>query len=746
MSTEFFNDQWRIPSNENQNKVSNYSMDFDGVSDKIEFGDVNGFERTDSFSFSLWVNISSYATYYYISKQLATAPFTGFILFSTSTGQLQFLLNNTFSSNTLRVNSSSQIPLNQWVHLTLTYDGSSSASGVNMYFNGVSQTIITVNNNLTATTLNTTEFQISGRDGGNGNLVGKIDQVSIFNYALPATGTNSVATLYGGGTAITNPMTLSPAPVAYYQLGDQSVDNGANLLVPNNSLSDFVFDFDGTDDFIDLGQDVLFNSTQGFSVSAWVNLDSYSTKFPTVIRVKTDQSTDFIPIALSNQAGYTGVIFGSSSNFLTGRTTGDISGDFLNTWKHVCFTFDGVDRTAFSSYKVYVDGSSVVLVNAGVFGTFTSKNNLIGYSQTNDNYCDGKISNVSIFSTELTSPQVEIIYNNGAPNDISSLSPVGWYKLNAADTFNSSTSTWTINDYGSGSNDGTSSGMDSSNLIVSDLQHTSGFSPYALDFSGITANLKTNTIPAQTNTVTLSVWVKRTGATGTSAGVFGVRNSGGPMGTFGVCWDLAFLTTTNKIEFRIADTTYRTVAQNTAMPDNTWTHVVGVADGTNIKLYINGVLQTDTDTYSSNLLTPSTNIRFAAQGPSGSNPFNGQLSNCARWNVGLTQAEVTEIYNQGVPSNLNTFSGNAPIGWWQLGSNSSFEGNDWTCLDEIGTDNADSGATAMSNDDIVNGVGYSANGLGTSSIEIANNAPYSTNNGLSENMDVLDRSTDVAPT
>ena len=38
------------------------------------------------------------------------------------------------------------------------------------------------------------------------------------------------------------------------------------------------------------------------------------------------------------------------------------------------------------------------------------------------------------------------------------------------------------------------------------------------------------------------------------------------------------------------------------MPDNTWTHVAGVADGTNIKLYINGVLQTDTDTYSSNLL------------------------------------------------------------------------------------------------------------------------------------------------
>ena len=30
MSTEFINDQWRLPNNENKDKQSNYSMDFDG--------------------------------------------------------------------------------------------------------------------------------------------------------------------------------------------------------------------------------------------------------------------------------------------------------------------------------------------------------------------------------------------------------------------------------------------------------------------------------------------------------------------------------------------------------------------------------------------------------------------------------------------------------------------------------------------------------------------------------------------
>ena len=115
----------------------------------------------------------------------------------------------------------------------------------------------------------------------------------------------------------------------------------------------------------------------------------------------------------------------------------------------------------------------------------------------------------------------------------------------------------------------------------------------------------------------------------------------------------------------------------------------------------------------------------------------------ALWNSVLTSTQITEIYNQGVPSNLNTFSGTKPTSWWQLGSNSSFNTN-WTCLNEgsVTGSNAVS-AGGMTNDDIVNGVGYSANGLGTSSIDIKGDAPYSTANGLSENMDVLDRSTDV---
>ena len=50
----------------------------------------------------------------------------------------------------------------------------------------------------------------------------------------------------------------------------------------------------------------------------------------------------------------------------------------------------------------------------------------------------------------------------------------------------------------------------------------------------------------------------------------------------------------------------------------------------------------------------------------------------------------------------------------------------------------------MSEVDIVNGVGYSSNGVSSGmSDNLKGDAPYSTANSLSVNMDVLDRTTDV---
>lgn len=518
MSTEFFNDQWRIPSNENQNKVSNYSMDFNGSSDKIEVQDASnefGFSN-NSFSLSAWVFIDSVSTQNGLiaKRNIGSSSSNKMWYFEINTSsQIRFLwYTSSSSSNT---SSTDTIPLNTWTHVVVTSNGA-GANGLTFYINGTADSGGAKTSPSSASSIQQTgtPFWIGAR-GGNSSAQytnGKIDQVSVFDYELSA---SQVSTLYGGGTAITNPMSLSPKPISYYQLGDQSVYNGANYLVPNNSLSgsegysSYALDLDGVDDYLDCGDSNTFSFGNGtadspFSISAWINMDDATT------------------FRIASKAG---------SN-----------------------------------------GNEYFLTNGG-----DDKLNFILYDTSGNGNIRAK------YDTALTSYQGQ------------------------------------------------------------------------------------------------------------------------------------------------------------------WIHVVGTYSGVNrqngVELYLNGSLLTTLKVLNSPYTAMSNTTQPLEIGRSASSSYaNGKFSNVSVFNTELTSTQVTEIYNSGIPSDLNTFSGTAPVAWWQLGSNSSFNTN-WTCLDEIGTNNAVS--ANMTNNDIVDGVGYSASGLGTSSIEIANDAPYSTANGLSENMDVLDRTTDI---
>ena len=726
------------------NSLSDYVFNFDGTDDYIDCGNITALNSQSAFSTSAWINYSG-----------TIGPGTSHIVLSGGSSSTNRFWYQLLSSTQIRYGSGpgsstditvSNMSSGTWYHIVTVHNGTS----LDVYLNGIKQgATVTV---VSPSTTIGNNFKI----GDYFSLVnylwnGELSNISVFNTALSIA---NIETIYNNGA----PNDISSlSPVAWYKLNaseifnntstEWSIDNNAYPSVYQSSLN---FDSDS----VNCGN-TLGSGYSSISVSSWVNFDNPNLNVREEIISKDDGSSNrtffLVKFRNSDWAAYGTIGFAINDGTTTSNATVS-QADFTPSagdWFHVAGTWDG------TNIKLYINGDlkKTTAFSASNLDTNTV-NVLIGDSSAGGTYfLNGQISNTAVWNTALTSTQVGTLYNNGTPaSDISSLSPVSWWKLD-------NTTTGLI-DNGSASNNGTNNGateyagfvnglagesysMDSSNLVVSDLQQTSGYSPYALDFSGITAHLKTNTIPAAINTVTLSAWVKRTGNAGQYAGVFGVRNSVGTP-SFGLCWQISFGNNDNKIRFRTsADSSsgWQEVVQNDVMPDNTWHHVAGVADGTNLKIYINGVLQTDTKTQTNGTLqSPTSNIFFGMQSTT-SSPFNGQLSNCARWNIGLTQAQVTEIYNQGVPSNLNNFSGTAPIGWWQLGSNSSFNTN-WTCLDEIGTSNA-AGSTNMTNDDIVNGPGYSASGLGSSSIDIVGDAPYSTANGLSENMDVLDRTLDT---
>ena len=294
-----------------------------------------------------------------------------------------------------------------------------------------------------------------------------------------------------------------------------------------------------------------------------------------------------------------------------------------------------------------------------------------------------------------------------------------------------------------GSNDGTSSGMTQANLVQSDLSFTSGYSPYALSFDGTNEKIQyaNGTIDLGLSS-TETWWIKYSNSSATSSSIASAPVFAG--------FHILYEKSTNKVYYRIDSTNlyYEWVIPSTYFTDNLWHHYSIVRDdslpfSSYIKLYIDGNLFGNPNAVNATSKS-TTNTKITDWG--GASAYSGivaDLSNIAVWNISLSSTEITEIFNSGVPSNLNNFSGTKPYSWWQLGSNMSYNSN-WTILDE-GTGNNNGSASNISEDSIVDGVASYANGTssGMGGDEVVGDAPYSTANSLSVNMDVLDRTDDT---
>jgi hypothetical protein len=200
----------------------------------------------------------------------------------------------------------------------------------------------------------------------------------------------------------------------------------------------------------------------------------------------------------------------------------------------------------------------------------------------------------------------------------------------------------------------------------------------------------------------------------------------------------------NSMRFRVEGGTKTKLLDITSLSTGTWYHIGFVykaGDISGSKVYLNGAEQTTTDTGTFPSSLPFSGLKTIIGGYYGTgNTFGGKMSNVSIWNTELTTSQITELYNQGKPSNLNNHSAYSNlVSWWQLGENMSYDSNVWTVLDEKGTNNGTGANLAPAEDSIVNGVGTSANGLSDGmggADNIVGEAPYSTANAVSYGMGV----------
>jgi hypothetical protein len=263
------------------------------------------------------------------------------------------------------------------------------------------------------------------------------------------------------------------------------------------------------------------------------------------------------------------------------------------------------------------------------------------------------------------------------------------------------------------------------------------YSRYSLDFDGTGDKITLNSSVSTGNNYSVSLWINPENVSSGNSYLF----SDSTTSPFkGLALDQGSSTAGGFGNFYYY-TGAVNIVNNTAILGDVWSHIVISFNitGQEIKFYVNGVLD-KTSTSVANISSSINEFGIRSTG----NAYNGKLSNISIWSTELNQTQVTEIYNNGLPSNLNNHSAYSNlVSWWQLGENSSFNTN-WTVIDEKGTNNGTS--SGMAEDDLVNGVGTSGNGI-SSGMSGGNNivgeAPFSDSNALSINMPVTAKSTSV---
>src|SRR3989338_6393329 len=136
------------------------ALNFDGVDDYVNAGSAGNFERTNSFTVSLWIkrNPNPTVTEAVVAKEVGSGTFQGWgllILGGAANDPYRINIANTSGTNNIlveypRTNDSG------WHHVVFTYNGTSAASGVFLYEDGISKTQTIIADTLSASILTAT--------------------------------------------------------------------------------------------------------------------------------------------------------------------------------------------------------------------------------------------------------------------------------------------------------------------------------------------------------------------------------------------------------------------------------------------------------------------------------------------------------------------------------------------------------------------------------------------------------------
>lgn len=428
--------------------VNTYSLDFDGMDDYVDVGTSLNL-GTDS-TISMWIKRGRVSTTeMLLGEDTYSFDLTSYISASNTLIFKIGTFDSTFNASPI---STILNDTTNWIHICWVRSGDS----VELFLNGVSMQTKTGFGAVTNTRFDT----IAAKPTGALPFMGNIDEVAAWN-----TDTIIASDIYNGGNP-TDLNLLDAPPVYWYRMGDNGSYKSPQWLIPNNSnkdkVSNYTFQLDGINDYIDCGDSDVFSFGDGatdsaFSVSTWFKMSSFNTNNVVFSKDSGLPSREYaigffgaskkLRFYIKNQGGNSQQSIDSTTLFA------------LDTWYNVVCTYDGSGGSnAADGMNIYVNGALETPTSI-IKGTYVAMSNTtapvnIGRYGAAASPLPATVDEVSVYDSELLQADVDSIYVDGEPTTLPSGAVAHW-KMGENATL---LTQWTIPDE-VGSNDGASVNM-----------------------------------------------------------------------------------------------------------------------------------------------------------------------------------------------------------------------------------------------------------------------------------------------
>lgn len=424
---------------------------------------------------------------------------------------------------------------------------------------------------------------------------------------------------------------------------------GANATLLNGAIwrnlsNQKYFDFDGTNDYARIpatswSVGSLFNGSNDFTISLWVNVDSFPTSTNYIyspVLFSPAQGQAFITLGDAIPTNQIGLRMLLNNSWQTPVNTRTLMNHY---WYNICVTFSSSSGSTLYCNGLAIETSSTT----GTIGSSSNSYSYFGASPVTNQYryLDGSIASLLVYDRAITAAEAAQNFNNTASRfQIYGYS--GYVTGGLIYNFDAGN----VNSYiGSGSTWENLSGS----TDISIANNT--FNKYGGSFTINSTSQNTMSGTSLTGgSFSIEVWFNRTGNSHDNVeGHLFTQDSGNYNGNG---WQLKVTNSDSIVRFVYWTTSTRssavTIASNSAITNSNWYQVVVTYDGSYIKMYQNKT-EVHSSTPSASLYGSTANIGIGMFNQAVTNldaRFNGQIGIIRAYdNVALSAAQVATNYD-----------------------------------------------------------------------------------------------------